>query len=129
MNIKTIDHIAISTVDIEESIRFYSEVMGFTLLKRIPNGDNALVYLKIDDTTTIELFDHEKEIRHYDHPDDASGLTHIAFNVDNINEWNEHLKKHNVEFTLPLCSLEHIGKSVLLFKDPNSAIIELMEDL
>lgn len=129
MDIKVIDHIAINTVNIEESVRFYSEVMGFTLLKRVPNGDNTLVYLKINESSTIELFDHEKEIRYHEHPENASGTAHIALSVGNIKKWNEHLKKHNVEFTLPLCALEHLGKNVLLFKDPNGVVIELCEDL
>lgn len=129
MDIKVIDHIAINTVDIEESVRFYSEVMGLTLLKRVPNGDNTLVYLKINETSTIELFDHKKEIRYHEHPENASGTAHIALSVGNIQKWNEHLKKHNVEFTLPLCALEHLGKNVLLFKDPNGVVIELCEDL
>lgn len=129
MDIKVIDHIAINSVDIEESVRFYSEVMGLTLLKRVPNGDNTLVYLKINETSTIELFDHKKEIRYHEHPENASGTAHIALSVGNIQKWNEHLKKHKVEFTLPLCALEHLGKNVLLFKDPNGVVIELCEDL
>ena len=129
MDIKVIDHIAVNTVDIEASVRFYSDVMGFELLKRVPNGDNVLVYLKINDNSTIELFDHKKEIRYFEHPENASGTAHFAFSVGNINEWYEHLKEHNVEFTLPLCALDHLGKNVLLFKDPNGVVIELSEDL
>ena len=129
MDIKTIDHIAVNTVDIDTSVRFYTDVMGFELLKRIPNGDNVLVYLKINDHNTIELFDHEKEIQYFEHPENASGTAHIALAVGGISEWYEHLKKHNVEFTLPLCALDHLGKNVLLFKDPNGVVIELSEDL
>lgn len=129
MDIKAIDHIAVNTVDIDASINFYTDVMGFELLKRVPNGDNVLVYLKINDTSTIELFDHEKEIGYFEHPENASGTAHIALSVNGIHEWNEHLKKFNVEFTLPLCALNHLGKNVLLFKDPNGVVIELSEDL
>ena len=129
MNINAVDHIAINTVDIEESVRFYSDVMGFKLVKRVPNGDNILVYLKINDNITLELFDWKKEIQYYELPENCSGTVHIALGVDGIHEWYEHLKKHNVEFTLPLCALNHLGKNVLLFKDPNGVIIELSEDL
>jgi hypothetical protein len=79
--------------------------------------------------TMLELFDHEKEIQYHTLPEDASGTAHIALSVTGIQQWNEHLIQHNVEFTLPLCSLEHLGKNVLLFKDPNGVIIELCEDL
>lgn len=129
MRINGIDHIAINTVDINQSVKFYTEVMGFELIKRVPNGDNTLVYMKINESSTIELFDHEKDIKYSEHPENASGTAHIALGVSGIKEWNEHLKKHNVEFTLPLCALGHLGKNVLLFKDPNGVVIELSEDL
>jgi catechol 2,3-dioxygenase-like lactoylglutathione lyase family enzyme len=129
MTIKQIDHIAINTVNIDESVKFYSEVMGFEELRRVPNGDNVLVYMKINDSSTIELFDHEKQIDYSEHPGSASGTAHFAFSVNNIQEWNDHLIKHHVIFTLPLCPLEHLGKNVLLFKDPNGVVIELSEDL
>jgi len=129
MTINQIDHIAINTVDIEESVKFYSEVLRFQELRRIPNGDSVLVYMQINDTNTIELFDHEKKIDYTEHPENASGAAHIALSVNDINAWNEHLIKHNVTFTLPLCALEHLKKNVLLFKDPNGVVIELSEDL
>lgn len=129
MTIIAVDHIAINTVNIEESIRFYSQVMGFELVKRVPNGENNLVYLKINGNSTLELFDWDKEIQYNEHPNNSSGTAHIALSVSGISEWYEHLKTHNVEFTLPLCALNHLGKNVLLFKDPNGVVIELSEDL
>jgi len=129
MKLKAIDHIAVFTVNINESVRFYTEVLGLKEIKRIPNGDNVLVYMKVNDTSAIELFDHEKEITYSEHSPSSSGVAHICLSVTGIEEWNEHLKKHNVEFTLPLCALEHLGKKVLLFKDPNGVVIELSEDL
>jgi len=129
MKINAIDHIAVNTVDINESVRFYTEVLGLTEIKRVPNGDSVLVYLKVSDTGTIELFDYEKEITYSEQSPSSSGVAHFCLSVSNIEEWNEHLKKHNVEFTLPLCALDHLGKKVLLFKDPNGVVIELNEDL
>ena len=129
MILKAIDHIAINTVDINESVRFYSEVMGFKEGERIPNGDNTLVYMLVNDHSAIELFDCEKDIAYSEHDEDRSGTIHIAFSVCDIHAWNEHLKKHNAEFTVPLCELEHLKKNVLLFKDPNGVVIELNEDI
>jgi len=129
MKIKGIDHIAINTVDINESEKFYKDVLGLEVDRRVPNGDNVLVYLRVNETSSIELFDHKKPIEYTVHPDSASGTAHIALAVSGIAEWNAHLKKNNVEFTVPLCDLEHLGKRVLLFKDPSGVVIELCEDL
>ncbi len=129
MKLHAFDHIAVNTVDINESVRFYTEVLGLTELKRVPNGDSVLVYMKVNDHSAIELFDHDKAIHHHECPGDASGVAHFCLSVTGIEDWNDHLKKYNVEFTVPLCSLEHLGKKVLLFKDPNGVVIELCEDL
>ena len=129
MKINGIDHIAIYTVDIGESETFYKQVLGLEVERRIPNGDNTLVYLRLNETSAIELFDHQKPIAYKEHSDSASGTAHIALAVSGIAEWNAHLIKHNVEFTLPLCRLEHLGKNVLLFKDPNGVVIEFSEDI
>ena len=129
MKLHAFDHIAVNTVDINESVTFYSEVLGLTELKRVPNGDSVLVYMKINDHSAVELFDHEKAINYHECPGNASGVAHFCLSVTGIENWNEHLKKHNVEFTVPLCSLEHLGKKVLLFKDPNGVVIELCENL
>ncbi len=129
MKLQAFDHIAVHTVDINESVKFYTEVLGLPELKRVPNGDNVLVYMKVNDYSAVELFDHERTIRYHENPEDSSGVAHFCLSVSGIEEWNDHLKKHQVEFTVPLCSLEHLGKKVLLFKDPNGVVIELSEDL
>jgi glyoxylase I family protein len=129
MKLNRIHHIAIDTVNIEVSVKFYTEIMGFSEIRRVPNGDNTLVYMKVNENSAIELFDHEKDIGYFEHPDYKSGTAHIAFDVCSIEKWNEHLKRHNVEFVLNLCSLEHLGKNVVLFRDPNGVVIELCEDI
>ena len=118
MDVKSVDHIAVNAVDIAQSIRFYEEVMGFPLVKRVPNGDNVLVYLRINADTMLELFDHEKEIKYHTPPEGASGTAHIALNVGDIRQWNEHLMKHNVEFTLPLCSPRTSGEKCIALQRP-----------
>ncbi len=129
MKLHTFDHIAVNTVDINESVRFYTDVLGLTETRRVPNGDNTLVYMKVNDTSAVELFDHEQPISYSEAAPNKSGVGHFCLSVTDIEAWNEHLKKHNVEFTLPLCALSHLGKKVLLFKDPNGVVIELCEDL
>ena len=129
MKLHAFDHIAVNTVDINESVKFYTEALGLSELRRVPNGDSVLVYMKVNDSSAIELFDHEKAIGYHELPGNASGVAHFCLSVCGIEEWNDHLKKYGVEFTVPLCSLEHLGKKVLLFKDPNGVVIELCEDL
>jgi catechol 2,3-dioxygenase-like lactoylglutathione lyase family enzyme len=129
MTIQGFEHVAVYAVNIDESVRFYREAMGFEELRRVPNGDNTLVYMKVTDTSAIELFDYDTPVAYHEHPGGSSGVAHICLGVAGIEAWNERLISYGVEFTLPLCALAHLGKKVLLFKDPNGVVIELCEDI
>lgn len=129
MKLHCVDHIAIDARDIEQSMRFYQEVMGFPFVKRVDNGDTELVYMRVDENCCIELFNHYKEIPVCEKPDSGAGVKHIAFKVEGIDDWNRRLLDAGVEFTLPICNLDHLGTRALLFKDPNGVIIELCQNL
>ncbi|MBR0085280.1 MAG: VOC family protein, partial [Lachnospiraceae bacterium] len=45
MKINKIDHIAVNTLDIEESVAFYTRMFGFKEIKRADMGALTLVYL------------------------------------------------------------------------------------
>jgi catechol 2,3-dioxygenase-like lactoylglutathione lyase family enzyme len=52
---KRIDHVELYTADVERAVRFYTEVLGFTVRSRavVPNGPH-IVYLDLGGTT-LEL--------------------------------------------------------------------------
>lgn len=129
MIIKDVHHIAINTIDIDESIKFYTEVLRLKQKETVDIGELALVYIEISDDRYIELFDLKGSCEKGSVSNELQGLKHIALSVENIEEWNEHLKAHNVEFTVELCEFTPVGKNVVLFKDPNGVIIELCEDI
>ena len=57
MKIDRIDHIAINTLDIEESVKYYEEMFGFRQVSRADMGECILVYLEINPGSYLELFD------------------------------------------------------------------------
>lgn len=129
MKINDVQHIAINTVDIEKSIKFYTDVLNLKQKETVDIGELALVYIEVNANRFIELFDLKGACKRGCISDELQGVKHIAFDVGNIEEWNKHLLAHNVEFTVELCEFTPIGKNVLLFKDPNGVIIELCEDI
>ena len=128
MKMRNPDHIGINTLDIEESVRFYSDVFGFTETERVDMGDMTLVYMDTGTDLRLELYDLRGNVITGDLPEAKQGFRHIAFYVEDILAWNERLKEKNVEFTMELTRLPQLGRDGILVKDPNGFIVELTSD-
>ncbi len=128
MKINGIDHIAINTIDIEESVKFYEDMFGFKEVSRADMGDLTLVYLEIKPGSFLELFDLRGNCETGSRPEGLQGLRHIAFDVDDIKAWEKRLKEKNAVFTMELTRMEPIHKDGILIQDPNGTIVELSAD-
>ena len=131
MPIKTkgINHPALFGRNIDETIKFYTEVLGMKLVLRQPNleeprlthlffatGNGAFVAFFIpNDEGGMELSNGSEGI---------GSLQHLAFNLDtSIEEAMETLKKHKIEFKGPI---DRGYERSLYFYDPNGIKLELM---
>lgn len=92
MKLNQVHHIAINTLNIEESVQFYQELFGFTEASRADMGACTLVYLKVAENTFLELFDLRGSCEKGSVPENLQGLRHIAFDVTDIEAWNRLLK-------------------------------------
>ena len=125
LTMKNPDHIGINTLDIEESVRYYTDVFGFREIKRADMGDLTLVYMDTGTDMQLELFDLRGNVIRGDIPEAKQGFRHIAFYVDDIKAWEEHLKEKGAEFTMELTRLPQLERDGILVRDPNGLIIEL----
>jgi len=128
MKIDRIDHIAVNTVDIEESVKYYEEMFGFQEVNRADMGECVLVYLEINSGSYLELFDLKGDCVKGDISGNLQGLKHIAFHVDDIIAWEKKLREKKAEFVMQLTRMEPIKKDGILIKDPNGVIVELSAD-
>lgn len=130
MRIKNVHHIAINTRDISESIKFYEDVLGLERGETVEFEDFTLVYFNVFGGGKLELFDYRgKDLCLSKKNEMKIGLRHIAFEVENILDYEKKLRKKGVKIVLPLTTLPQIGSKVLLFVDPNDVTIELCEPL
>ncbi len=128
MKVNKIDHIAINTIDIEKSVQYYEEMFGFKEINRADMGECILVYLETSPGAYLELFDLKGTCEKGSVSENLQGLKHIAFHVDNIKEWEKHLKDKKADITMELTRMEPIQKDGILIRDPNGVIIELSAD-
>lgn len=127
MNILGIHHVAIICSDYPVSKRFYTEILGFTVLAE--NYREARQSYKCDlglpDGTQIELFSFPEAPTRPTRPE-AQGLRHLALKVDDLDDAIASLQSHGVE-SEPVRVDEYTGKRFTFFADPDALPLELYE--
>jgi glyoxylase I family protein len=127
MKIKAIHHVAILTDDFHKSKKFYTEILGFTVVSETYRKERKSykLDLAINGHYRIELFSFH-EFRERQSFPEAKGLRHLAFSVDNIEEAVNELilKKVNVQ---GIRTDELTNKRFCFFYDPNGQPLELYE--
>lgn len=132
--IKTIDHIGIITNNLQQSVEFYTDVLGFSISAKIEMDDVGFSAVFVEKNgSKIELMGYRDEI-----PKRSEGIEiklggssipindHITFSVDEIEATVTDLKEKGVIFYLEPVQLEG-GMKIASFKDPNGVLIELVE--
>lgn len=93
MKIKNLHHICIQTNDYEESLKFYSDIMGFKVIKETPNfhGRDYNTWLELGETM-IELQTAKQETVLRNWSSLNEGPVHLCFLVEDIEEAYQEIK-------------------------------------
>ncbi len=121
-----IGHMAIRCTDIDRSLSFYTQVLQLPEMFRLDQDDGSLwlIYLKVTDTTYLELF-----------PDGegnavpgkmATGYNHLCLETDDIDRVVSHFDAHGVPLTRPLDTGRDRNRQCWI-EDPDGNRIEIME--
>ena len=128
MNIRRIHHIAILTDDYLTSKRFYTEILGFEVIRETYRAerDSYKLDLAIAGTYQIELFSFP-EYRERGSWPEAKGLRHLAFAVGDVAAAAAELREKGVDVQeVRVDALTN--KKFLFFTDPNGQPLELYEE-
>ena len=127
LNIEKIHHVAIIVSDYEKSKKFYTEILGFKILKETfrKERNSYKLDLEINGNYQIELFSFPNPPKRVNNPE-ATGLRHLAFAVKNIEEEVKKLLVSNIECETIRID-EITGKKFTFFKDPDNLPLELYE--
>jgi glyoxylase I family protein len=125
--IKGLHHVAIICSNYEVSKKFYTEALGLKVKAEHYRSerDSWKLDLAINEDYVIELFSFPSPPPRTSRPE-ASGLRHLAFAVENLDQSIAHLKHHNV-VTEPVRIDEFTGKKFTFFEDPDHLPLELYE--
>lgn len=127
MLLNKIHHIAILCSDYEKSKRFYTNVLGLTILKETyrEERDSYKLDLALNGVYIIELFSFPNPPQRPSRPE-ATGLRHLAFEVDNLDEIVLHLDKNKI-VSEPVRTDAITGKRFTFIADPDGLPIEFYE--
>lgn len=111
-----VDHIGLTVPNLDDAIRFLTDVLGFEVVYRAPAfGDETGTFMKDQlnvhpraivrgvaflrhEHMNFEVFEYESPDQRNEIPNNSDiGGHHIAFYVDAMGPAIEHLKKHNVK--------------------------------
>jgi len=142
--IKETRHIGISVTDLEKSLIFYKDILGFKIqrvmnesgefIDKILSNSNVnvrTVKLTVNDgITLIELLEFKNPKPAINNTNiENIGASHVAFTVSEIDKFYEELASKGIKFkSKPQISPDGYAK-VAFCKDPDGMLIELVEVL
>lgn len=127
MKIERLHHIAIICSDYEKSKRFYTEILGFSIVNEVyrKERDSYKLDLSLNGQYLIELFSFPDPPARPSRPE-ATGLRHIAFGVTDIDREIEFLTSKGV-IPEPVRIDEYTNRKFTFFADPDDLPIEIYE--
>src|SRR5262245_3743826 len=141
MRARSFSHVGITVSDFNRAVRFYSEVFGchmVVVVDRLSARVRALFgidgaapsckigWIRVPGGGVLEIFAFEPKQPPIAVPWNRVGLTHISFNVRNLQRWHDYLVSRGVEcVSRPERSPR--GHSFFFAKDFDGNLIELMD--
>jgi lactoylglutathione lyase len=132
LGISQIAHWALKVHDLEKSLAFYRDTLGFQEMMRLSNSDGPqethfrLVYLRLTDTQYVELFPDGLGTKVPD--EKMTCMTHICLQVESIAKTAAALTAAGIPLFRP-AKLGLDGNNQCWILDPDGNRIEFMEML
>ena len=121
-------HTMLRVNDLEESLRFYCDVLGMRLLRRrdYPAGRFTLAFVGYgpEERETVLELTHNWDTDRYDI---GTGYGHVAIGVDDIHGAVDALRAKGAKVLREPGPMKHGGSEIAFIEDPNGYRIELIQ--
>jgi glyoxylase I family protein len=127
LNLHSLHHIAIICSDYDRSKKFYTEVLGFRIIREVYRAERQSykLDLALNGHYLIELFSFPNPPARVSRPE-ACGLRHLAFAVENIEESVALLIQLGIT-PEPIRMDETTNRRFTFFSDPDDLPLELYQ--
>ena len=118
-------HVAIRVHDFDASVKFYTEVLGFTERVRWGEGNGRGILLDTGDGNYLEIFAGGAP-----GPKPEGAFLHLALRTDNVDAAIEVARRAGMEVTVEPkdVRLGTVQARIAFFKGPDGEIIELFQE-
>ncbi len=104
-----IKHIALATQDAEKTAKFYKDVFGLREIAKL-DGENAKGFFLSDGNINLAILDFQNDqVAGAEHGKDYSGIHHIGFEVESLEEIAEKMKASNAQPRDDINQALHLG--------------------
>ena len=119
-------HSMIRVKDLNKYLKFYCDFLGFEIVDEKTLDDCKLYYLgnKESGDTQIELTDNFEKPDKYEN---GNAFGHFAFEVENMQNAEEKMKKLGYEWLYEPFVLSEVSSKIAFLQDPDGNEIELIE--
>lgn len=124
--IQYVDHVAITVKDMDRSIEFYTQKLGFTITRTSETPTMKIVFVGTGQVQ-LELFalkqDAAKPVPELQQ--DEIGIKHIAFNVTDLDALIKEFREKGINF---ISEIRQAGtRRHIFFKDPDGTTLQLLQ--
>ena len=124
--IQYVDHVAITVKDMNRSLEFYTEKLGFTITRSSETPTMKTIFVG-KGQVQLELFalkqSSAKSVPELQQ--DEIGIKHIAFNVTDLDTLIEEFREKGIVF---ISEVRQAGtRRHIFFKDPDGITLQLLE--
>ena len=123
--LRRVDHVHVTTKDIEASIRFYTTVLGFQLVRRVEVGTKdpapQIAYVSLDGFL-IEF----SQVRHGNALQGTEALP-LGLSVDDLDEAMDMFASHGVEVVSPPTRARSFAGRQASIRDPSGVVLEIRQ--
>lgn len=124
--LKKIEHVAIMASNLDESINFYTQKMGFNLRSRGIKANRreiAFLHLEKDPSVEIELiYDLEPNGEYAE----KGIVNHLAFRVEDMEKSISYFKSLGVIFATEKPNISIDGSKTIFLRGPNKELLQLV---
>ncbi|MEV7070291.1 VOC family protein [Streptomyces sp. NPDC091972] len=119
-------HIGLNVTDLDRSLAFYRDVLGFTPLAEGKEEGRRYAFLGDGDTLVLTLWQQAEQ----PYAPDRAGLHHLAFQADSIErvrEYEEALRAYGADFAHAgvVAHREGAASGGIFFHDPDGTRLEI----
>ena len=127
LKLNHVHHIAIICSDYQKSKHFYTEILGLKIVREVyrEHRQSYKLDLEVAGQYQVELFSFPDPPARPSRPE-ATGMRHLAFGVDDIDEAVAHINQHGI-IAEPIRIDEFTDKRYTFFADPDGLPIEFVE--